>query len=58
MPVPPVCCPPTEKIQLPVRVRSRIQVATAVTASHQKTEAYTRPPPMSAADPKTFLAES
>ena len=30
--------PPTAKIQLPARVRSSTQVATAVTTIHQKTE--------------------
>ena len=50
--------PPTAKIQLPVRVRFRIQVASSTNRIHHTTVILTVTPPMSKDDAKTAFALS
>src|ERR1700744_3586971 len=49
--------PPTEKIQLPVRVRSRIHVAIATMMIQYTIEVRMFTPPMEKLDENTFRAE-
>ncbi len=50
--------PPTAKIQLPARVRSRIHDAMIVTTIHQITDTWIVAPPTEKVDPKIFCGWS